>query len=112
MLAYSGALSSNMLHIAALLPPIGASFTYCLLAVFFESLVGCSSILRRRMRPNRTPPPASELGIPLTFSAWTVTVLDLAEAVYAIYVFVAIGWRNHGFFLMEHAHVCRIFRGA
>ncbi|CAK9105380.1 unnamed protein product, partial [Durusdinium trenchii] len=50
MLAYSGALSSNMLHIAALLPPIGASFTYCLLAVFFESLVGCSSILRRRMK--------------------------------------------------------------
>lgn len=35
-----------------------------------------------------------ELGIPLTFSAWTVTVLDVAEAVYAIYVFVAIGWRN------------------
>ncbi|CAK9110029.1 1 [Durusdinium trenchii] len=174
MLAYSGALSSNMLHIAALLPPIGASFTYCLLAVFFESLVGCSSILRRRMRPNRTPkapgitmrlgtmatkalggrseapveapadeeapqepglpgsremttateeeeevphataqdrevaavapalpstrpeaaPRWCELGIPLTFSAWTVTVLDLAEAVYAIYVFVAIGWRN------------------
>ena len=30
----------------------------------------------------------------LTFSAWTVTVLDLAEAVYAIYVFVAIGWRR------------------
>lgn len=180
MLAYSGALSSNVLHVAALLPPIFASFTYCIMVVLFENLVGCSSILRRRMRPRRpqtgaatgirgiiqrmgsrikaisrrksvamdaprsearveapdaeagresttatdddeeeaphataqdrevvppvvpalpsTGPEASqrwcELGIPLTFSAWTVTVLDIAEAVYAIYVFVAIGWRN------------------
>ncbi|CAJ1416044.1 unnamed protein product [Effrenium voratum] len=168
MLAYSGAVSGNMLHIAVLLPPIGASFLYCVLAVLFETLVGCSSILRRRIKPKRSkalttalssampapkdaeptptgeadveegvreltgteeeeeeeevphataqdrevaPAPAAaamprgatmpeagprwcELGIPLSFSAWTVTVLDLAEAVYAIYVFVAIGWRN------------------
>eukprot|EP00438_Fugacium_kawagutii_P005124 Skav215187 [mRNA] locus=scaffold3330:62429:82690:- [translate_table: standard] len=51
MLAYSGALSSNMLHIAALLPPIFLSLGYCIGVVLFENMVGCSSILRRRMRP-------------------------------------------------------------
>ena len=29
------------------------SSRYCLLAVFFESIVGCSSLLRRRIRPQQ-----------------------------------------------------------
>ncbi|CAE7462161.1 bgs4 [Symbiodinium necroappetens] len=196
MLAYSGAVSGNMLHIAVLLPPIGASSVYCILAVLFETLVGCSSILRRRLlRPKRSkaksfrfrsakssgteeakrgaaaarrdvetgtrestavteeeedeeeeaphataqdrevaPAPASaapgpvdtpqgqeapprqccEFGIPLTFSAWTVSCLDLAEAVYAIYVFIVIGWRNAfvaGFILKWGLLIMCIFFG-
>ena len=35
---------------------------YCIMVVLFENLVGCSSILRRRMRPRR-PPPLAEITI-------------------------------------------------
>eukprot|EP00439_Symbiodinium_sp_Y106_P014115 s5862_g2.t1 len=51
----------------------------------------------------------------LTFSAWTVSCLDLAEAVYAIYVFIVIGWRNAfvaGFILKWGLLIMCIFFGA
>eukprot|EP00931_Biecheleriopsis_adriatica_P039465 TRINITY_DN22569_c0_g2_i1.p1 TRINITY_DN22569_c0_g2~~TRINITY_DN22569_c0_g2_i1.p1 ORF type:complete len:2009 (+),score=358.66 TRINITY_DN22569_c0_g2_i1:92-6118(+) len=48
-LAYSGALRSNFLHAAMLVPPIMSSAVYCVFAVIFETVVGCSSILHRRL---------------------------------------------------------------
>ena len=35
---------------------------YCIMVVLFENLVGCSSILRRRMRPRR-PQPLAEITV-------------------------------------------------
>lgn len=60
------------------------------------------------------PRQCCEFGIPLTFSAWTVSCLDLAEAVYAIYVFIVIGWRNAfvaGFILKWGLLIMCIFFG-
>ncbi|CAE8697969.1 unnamed protein product [Polarella glacialis] len=51
--AYSGAVSAKPLHFQLLVPPVACSLVYCVLAVIFESLMGWSSIVRRRLRRPR-----------------------------------------------------------
>eukprot|EP00933_Yihiella_yeosuensis_P040353 TRINITY_DN34639_c0_g1_i1.p1 TRINITY_DN34639_c0_g1~~TRINITY_DN34639_c0_g1_i1.p1 ORF type:complete len:1965 (+),score=368.55 TRINITY_DN34639_c0_g1_i1:571-5895(+) len=62
-IAYAGSISRKLVHLVLLLPPIGSSLVYCVLLVIFEQLVGCSSIIRRRMKqPKRSKAKTLRLG--------------------------------------------------
>jgi len=91
---YSESAVIGSLRVVAFLPPVGASFVYCLLASIpaeDESIPDEGDLENGRL-PAAKAPKCCATGLPLAFSAALVLMLDVCEATLALYSFFAVGW--------------------